>query len=318
MNVVVYACPHSYIQTWIHTQAHSRWKEKAWGYLDFSKKYIIIAWYLSGCLGKESWMGGWAGKLPASRVAPSPHARYWSLDQSRREIFHTEQPAVYYEAPICSIVEGTLSTQASEGLVDMFKKVTEKELLRQSWQTESKGRCWTEMDIYLCCQNKTQRVQAGAKAFDDRGKWSLAENSTGSTWLGCACQKQKKRKRKHHGMKKTIAQIHGRSTILLSTVQNWILIFKLVSSSFIITQNAHISGVQYEVPIQVYFVWNQIKHLFLRNIYHLVSGKISTIWFLLKTFQIPSSSFLKCTAPNVITVTLLHNTTAHHSIFLLT
>lgn len=46
--------------------------------------------------------------------------------------------------------------------------------------------------------------------------------------------------------------------------------------------------------------------------------KISTIWFLVKTSQIPSSSFLKCTVPDAITVTLLHNRTAHRSIFLLT
>lgn len=39
---------------------------------------------------------------------------------------------MYYEAPICSTVEGPLSTQALEGPVDMFKKVTEKERMRQS------------------------------------------------------------------------------------------------------------------------------------------------------------------------------------------
>lgn len=57
----------------------------------------------------------------------------------QREISHTEQPAVYYEALICSIVEGTLSTQASEGLVDMFKKVTEKELMSSHDRQKARG-----------------------------------------------------------------------------------------------------------------------------------------------------------------------------------
>lgn len=46
---------------------------------------------------------------------------------------------MYYEALICSIVEGTLSTEASEGLVDMFKKVTEKELMSSHDRQKTRG-----------------------------------------------------------------------------------------------------------------------------------------------------------------------------------